>query len=131
MTALRRMAGDLRTPVFVISSLNRSSYSGSISIDSFKESGGIEYGADVLLGLQPAGMTETLDGLNDTKAKAEAGRIVRELKAAKDRPCEIVVLKNRNGSMPSRGIPVMFHADAATFDDGADLLPCDAGTVVL
>lgn len=131
MMALRQMARDLKTPVFVISSLNRSSYSGSISIDSFKESGGIEYGADVLLGLQPASMTEALDGMNDAKAKAEAGRIVRKLKAAKDRACEIVVLKHRNGAMPPRGIPVTFHADAALFEDGTDFIPCDAGTIVL
>ena len=42
---------------------NRSSYSGSISLDSFKESGAIEYGADVLMGLQPEGMTERLEGV--------------------------------------------------------------------
>lgn len=131
MMALRQMARDLKTPVFVISSLNRSSYSGSISIDSFKESGGIEYGADVLLGLQPEGMTEQLDGMNDAKAKAEAGRIVRGLKTSAVRSCEVVVLKNRNGSMPPRGIALRFDAPAATFTVSDATVSADSGPIVL
>ena len=42
--------------VFVISSLNRESYreeQKSLRMDSFKETGGIEYSASVILGLQP------------------------------------------------------------------------------
>lgn len=42
--------------VFVISSLNRESYreeQRSLRMDSFKETGGIEYSASVILGLQP------------------------------------------------------------------------------
>lgn len=118
MMALRQMARDMRAPVFVISSLNRSSYSGSISLDSFKESGAIEYGADVLMGLQPEGMTERLEGVSESKTKAEANKIMRETKSATERACEIVILKQRSGTIPARGIPLTFHPAASMFEDG-------------
>lgn len=120
MMELRQMARDLKATVVVISSLNRSSYSGSISLDSFKESGGIEYGADVLLGLQPAAINE-VDGLPDAKAKAEAKRIMREVKASEDRTCEIVVLKNRNWRVPKAAPRVTFHAASSMFEDAPEL----------
>lgn len=120
MMALRQLARDERTTVFVISSLNRSSYSGSISLDSFKESGGIEYGADVLLGLQPYRMGEKLEGVAETKRRAEATGILRRMKAQPERPCEIVVLKQRSGAVPDEGVPVTFMPLCNLFTDGAD-----------
>ena len=45
-TELRRLARWLDSPVVVISSENRAGYNQS-KLDAFKESGGIEYGADV------------------------------------------------------------------------------------
>ena len=117
MMALRQMARDMRAPVFVISSLNRSSYSGSISLDSFKESGAIEYGADVLMGLQPEGMTERLEGVSEAKTKAEANKIMRETKSATERACEIIILKQRSGTIPPKGIPLTFHPAASMFED--------------
>lgn len=119
MMALRQMARDMRTPMVVISSLNRSSYSGAISLDSFKESGGIEYGADVLIGLQPYGMADRLAACkSDQRQRADANRIMAETKAAEARACELVILKNRNGAMPSRGVPLTFYAAASMFRDG-------------
>lgn len=119
MMALRQMARDMRTPIVVISSLNRSSYSGAISLDSFKESGGIEYGADVLMGLQPYGMADRLAACkSDQRQRADANRIMAETKAAEARACELVILKNRNGAMPSRGVPLTFYAAASMFRDG-------------
>ena len=129
MMALRQMARDLRTTVFVISSLNRSSYSGSINLDSFKESGGIEYGADVLLGLQPYRMGEQLEGVVETKRRAEANGILRRMKARAERPCEIVVLKQRSGAVPDRGIPVTFHPVCNLFTDGADAKGSDPDVI--
>ena len=49
---LKRISRDFKTPVLAISSLNRASYDKSINMTGFKESGGIEYSADVLFGLQ-------------------------------------------------------------------------------
>lgn len=118
MMQLRQMARDMRTPVFVISSLNRSSYSGSVSLDSFKESGAIEYGSDVLLGLQPHGMAEKLDGVSEQKRKSEANRIMRDTKASLERACEVVVLKNRSGATPAHGVPLTFYPVPSMFRDG-------------
>lgn len=48
VSELRRIARDLRASVVVVSSIGRASYKeGAGTMDSFKESGGIEYGADV------------------------------------------------------------------------------------
>lgn len=48
---LKHLSHDLNTAVFAISSINRHSYKAPVSMSSFKESGGIESLADVLIGL--------------------------------------------------------------------------------
>lgn len=53
---LKRMSRDFKIPIVVISALNRDNYAAPISMAAFKESGGIEYGADVLIGLQLTGL---------------------------------------------------------------------------
>lgn len=118
MMALRQLARDLRTTVIVISSLNRASYSDAIGLDSFKESGSVEYSSDVLLGLQPANMAKRLAGASDAKRKYTGALIVAETKAQPVRDCELVVLKNRNGGLPADGIPLKFIAAASLFRDG-------------
>ena len=120
ITALRHLARDLRTPVFVISSLNRSSYSGAISLDSFKESGGIEYGADLLLGLQPYHMADQLKDVPEAKRKGKAEEIMEDMRGKAARPCEIVVLKYRNGRVPRHGIAVTFTPACSLIEDGVD-----------
>ena len=115
VSELRKMARDLTTHVWCISSLNRSSYSGVISLDSFKESGGIEYGADNLLGLQPRNMAANLEGVADSKMKREADKLIRENKKKAERDCELVVLKQRNGALPDEPIPLTFKPMAAYF----------------
>lgn len=83
---LKRISRDFKTPVIVISSFNRQNYNSEVSFSSFKESGGLEYGADNLLGLQFAGVGA--DKYNDTKAKS--GKIYH---------IELVILKQRNGEV--------------------------------
>ena len=81
---LKRISRDFNTPVIAISSLNRSNYKTPISFEAFKESGGIEYGSDVVLGLQLKGVGEKSFDVNRAKKQ-----LPREI--------EIVILKNRNG----------------------------------
>ena len=119
VSELRKMARDLKTHVWCISSLNRSSYSGVISLDSFKESGGIEYGADNLLGLQPRDMAANLEGVADSKMKREADKLIRENKKKAERDCELVVLKQRNGALPDEPLPLTFKPMAAYFMEPA------------
>ena len=111
VSALRQMARDLQTPVVLISSLNRSSYSGEVSQESFKESGGIEYGADLLLAMQPAKLAEGIRGeTSEKKAKAKADVITREYKSQHVRETELRVLKHRNARVPDDGVVMTFHA---------------------
>lgn len=91
---LKRMARDLNTPVFVISSLNRENYVVRISLAAFKESGAIEYTSDCIIGLQPEGL---LPGQKD-EIKAKNGQIIEACKNSNVRNLEAVILKNRQGS---------------------------------
>lgn len=50
--ALKDISRDYKIPVVAISSMNRASYNDSLNMASFKESGLIEYTADVLLALE-------------------------------------------------------------------------------
>lgn len=87
VTSLKAISREYKTPVVAISSLNRSSYRDGAKIESFKESGGIEYSADVLISLQYAGQDSFRDASEDIKnAKEKDPRLL-----------EAVVLKNRNG----------------------------------
>lgn len=104
--ALRRLAGRLKAPVFAISSLNRASYNGAISLESFKESGAVEYGSDVLLGLQPAGI--------GNMAQSEAGDRIDSMKTKRIREVELSILKNRSGSITGRKDAIPFRFDAVT-----------------
>lgn len=78
------IARKYKIPVVVISSLNRANYHKEITTDAFKESGGIEYTADVLIGLQ----YKDINNSNFDLDKA---------KRTNPRDIELVVLKNRNG----------------------------------
>jgi len=106
ITALKRISRDFNIPVFAISSLNRSNYLNEIDFESFKESGGIEYGADVVFGLQLAVIHE---GIFDQQNKLnEKRQRMNEAKNEIPRAVELVCLKNRYGK---RGWTVNFKYD--------------------
>ena len=48
---LKRLSRDVNTPIYIISSLNRAAGADEVKLEHFKESGAIEYGSDVCLGL--------------------------------------------------------------------------------
>lgn len=50
--ALKDLSRDFKIPVLAISSMNRASYTEGLNMASYKESGNIEYTADVLLALE-------------------------------------------------------------------------------
>lgn len=108
LTALRLLSNDIAAPVVVISSLNRSSYSGSITMASFKESGSIEYSADTLLGLQPYDMEASLEKEAKTNRAEAADRIVNETKRKPERDVEVVIIKQRGGALPDGPVPLQF-----------------------
>ena len=63
---LKKFQRDTNTTFIVISSFNRTNYAQSVAFESFKESGNIEYTADVVWGLQLNIMNSTF---NLTKQK--------------------------------------------------------------
>ena len=94
---LKRMSHQEGVPIFVISSFNRANYLAPVSFEAFKESGGIEYTADVVWGLQ-LGVISTEEFLKLDK-QSEKIIMVNKSKAAEIRDIELVCLKNRNGSL--------------------------------
>lgn len=63
---------------------------------AFKESGAIEYGSDVLIGLQLTGAGEK--DFDVDKAKDENPRSI-----------DCCILKNRNGRITTKGIPLTYY----------------------
>ena len=81
--------------VILLSSLNRQNYLTPIDFEAFKESGSIEFTADVIWGLQLAVMNDELfDSDKKLMAKRDA---VKAAKRATPRKIELVCLKNRFG----------------------------------
>lgn len=105
---LKRLSRDKKIPIVCISSLNRDNYTAPISMAAFKESGSIEYGSDVLIGLQYENMDYREGEADKTREKR-----IREMRkendslAARGMPVkiELKILKNRNGI---KGDPIPF-----------------------
>lgn len=93
--ALKAVQSKYGMTVILISSLNRANYTAPVDFESFKESGGIEYTADVVWGLQLAAMDDELFAKEGrTKEKRDK---LRDAKAATPRAVDLVCLKNRYG----------------------------------
>ena len=93
--ALKQLQIENELVIVLISSLNRQNYLTTIDFESFKESGGIEYTADVIWGLQLSVMnSEVFDTDKKLKTKRE---LVRQAKRATPRRIELLCLKNRYG----------------------------------
>ncbi len=90
ITRLWLLAKEKNIPVFVISSVNRESYNKPISFAAFKESGAIEFTADVVLGMQFSAVREM------DKAQLKSFNADSE-KQNDPRRLEIIVLKQRYG----------------------------------
>lgn len=83
--------------VIVLSSLNRQSYTVPVDYESFKESGGIEYTADVLWGLQLSCMSNPLFAKD--KGVKDKHDMINAERAKTPRDVQLVYLKNRYGSV--------------------------------
>ena len=92
---LKKLQSENDLVLFVISSINRANYLQPIDFESFKESGGIEYTADVVWGLQLQILNDDL--FNGEKKIKEKREKVRIAKKAIPREIELVCLKNRYG----------------------------------
>lgn len=95
VTELKRISRELELTVFIISSVNRANYLTPIDFESLKESGGIEFTADVIWGLQLQCLNEPL--FNKQNAIKEKRTRIKEAKAENPRKIELCCLKNRYG----------------------------------
>ncbi len=74
VSEFRRLARDIGSPIVIVSSMSRAEYS-RVRMSGFKESGGIEYGADI----------------------AAIMKVKDEQKDGTERSIDLAVIKNRNG----------------------------------
>lgn len=98
---LKRLSRDCKIPVIGISSFNRDNYTAPVNNASFKESGAIEYSADVLIGLQYAGM-DYQEGETDNARQKRIRELIKGMedkaRTGEAQKLQAKVLKNRNGS---------------------------------
>lgn len=118
---LKQLSRDFECPVVVVSSFNRSSYDEPAEMAAFKESGAIEYSADVLLALEPQEMRE-IKKKKSPDERAAALENLREdsrRKAEKGEPEDLFlkVLKNRFGRRSL--VPLKFRPKFNVFEPGA------------
>ena len=112
LSELRRLSRDMKSPVLVISSMNREAYKENKppTMAALKESGGIEYSADAVICLW--------------RDKDESETLTRDLSIKTDR-IEAHVLKNRNGELSK--VKLNFTKAWALFsDEGKESLDYDA-----
>lgn len=116
VTALKRLSRELDITIILISSINRTNYLMPIDFESIKESGGIEYTADVVWGLQLQCLEEELFSTqNKIKEKRER---IKEAKAEIPRKIELVCLKNRYG-ISSYSCGFSYYPDRDLFTEKA------------
>ena len=90
---LKKFQRDTNTTFIVISSFNRVNYTQSVSFESFKESGNIEYTADVVWALQ----LYVLNHIN-TSNITDARKRIDDAKKQQPRQIQLKCLKNRQGT---------------------------------
>lgn len=101
---LKKLSRTYETPVLAVSSFNREHYGQPATMAAFKESGGIDYSADVLLGLQARGA-----GRQGFDLDGEKRRDPRRL--------ELKILKNRSGAL-GEPLPLRFYPAYSYFEEG-------------
>lgn len=102
--SLKKLSRQEGLTVFAISSFNRENYNLEVSMSAFKESGGIDYSADVLLGLQARGAGSRSFNIDEEKRKDP-----REL--------ELKILKNRSAAL-GQPVPLRYYPAFSCFQEG-------------
>lgn len=88
---LKRLSLDHNTAVFAISSIKRHNYKAPVSMNSFKESGGIENLADVLIGLDFKATLKNRERIDNEYEKQKSPRDI-----------SLTIIKNRRGQIGNR-----------------------------
>ena len=90
---LKKFQRDTNSTFIVISSFNRANYTQGVSFESFKESGNIEYTADVVWALQ----LFVLNSINPNNI-ADSRKRIDNAKRQQPRQIQLKCLKNRQGT---------------------------------
>ena len=90
---LKKFQRDTNSTFIVISSFNRANYTQGVSFESFKESGNIEYTADVVWALQ----LFVLNSINPSNI-GDSRKKIDEAKKKQPRQIQLKCLKNRQGT---------------------------------
>ena len=90
---LKKFQRDTNTTFIVISSFNRDNYTKPVSFESFKESGNIEYNADVVWALQLF-VINSINSFNISDARQK----IDKAKKQQPRQIQLKCLKNRQGT---------------------------------
>lgn len=104
---LKTLALQHRIPILVLSSISRSSYYVTVSAESLNDAGGIEYAADVVLGLQPMEYSS-----NDKRA---GKRAMEETMKKAVRDMSLSCVKNRDGRLGEAAL--RYHAACNFFEE--------------
>lgn len=91
---LVNIAKQYRIPLFVLSALNRTNYLMPIDFEAFKESGSLEYDADVVFGIQYQLVEDEAFMAMPTDKKR---KLINQEKINDIRKVELVCVKNRFG----------------------------------
>lgn len=111
VVGLKKLSSAYHIPVISLSSFNRDSYKVSCSQGSFKESGGIEYSADILFGLE--------------FSNTGAANYLYSIERKKDDPfLTLKPLKYRQGST-KYGVKFVFHKKFNCFEEIEKVEPSD------
>ena len=102
--ALKKLSRTYALTILAISSFNRENYNLEVSMSAFKESGGIDYSADVLMGLQARGAGSRNLNIDEEKRKDP-----REL--------ELKILKNRSAALGDP-VPFRYYPAFSCFQEG-------------
>lgn len=127
MRQLKQLSASNGLTVFVVSSLNRMNYTEAVGFESFKESGGIEYTADTIFGLQ----LRVLNDADYTAAKTltEKRGIIEAAKQATPRRLRLLCLKNRSG-LTGWNLDMDYYPRCDTFRESAEFETYTPPTVV-
>lgn len=102
---LKQISRAEEIPIIILAAINRANYLTPISFESIKESGGIEYTSDVVIGLQLACLNDDPIFKNDKKIN-EKRQAIEAAKSESPRHVQLLILKNRNGKT---GLNIQFE----------------------
>ena len=98
ITTLKTIARDFTIPVMVISAFNRTSYLEPVSMGSFRESSGIEYSSDILLGMQYHGMDYYKHPFKDPDTDKYMGEVYESTQNHNTRVRDLLDQMNEDGA---------------------------------